>query len=274
MLSIVINYCSNESIFIRSLLKQCVNVQEHVYQSLTKEVKIIVSIGTRLYDMTPESMSHITELQQEFPSVYFVWYDVTEPCPSYPKNPLQQRPKAYWHNVARMEGFRYVLPSSWVLFLDADEIPQATHFADWIVNVLPHIRNDIALKLANYWYFRKPIYQATSYEDSAVLIHSTRIALTPESLMTDNERDGICVATQTPVVRNVVHPSDRKPMIHHYSWVRTPDQLLKKVQLWGHQQDENWEALLKQELEQPFSGTDFVHGYQYVEVPNFFVINC
>jgi hypothetical protein len=268
MLSIVINYCSNESIFIRPLLQQCTILQDRELK-----VKVIVSVGSHLYDMSPESQTHIMELQNEFPCVDFVWYQVTESCPMYPMNPLRQRPKAYWHNVARMKGYGHILPSSWILFLDADEIPDATLFGEWIDHVLPNVQQDVAMKLANYWYFRKPVYQATTYEDSPVLIHSSRIK-NQDALMTDNERDGIIVATNTPCVRCVVHPNGKKPMIHHFSWVRTHDQLIKKVQMWGHQNDENWETLVQREMAQPFSGKDFVHGYEYVEVPNFFVINC
>ncbi len=273
MLSIVINYCSNEAIFIRPLLQQCTKLQNNVDPEV--QIKVIVSIGSHLYDMSPESPSHIMDLQREFPSVHFVWYQVTEPCPAPPKNPLQQRPKAYWHNIARMEGFAHVRPSSWVLFLDADEIPDATLFGQWVSNILPTIPHDVALKLANYWYFRQPIYQATQFEDSPVLIHSTRIGNSlSESLMTDNERDGIIVATKTACVRNVVHHQTKLPMIHHFSWVRPHDQLIRKVKLWGHQNDADWEALIENELSQPFAGKDFVHGYSFTEVPNFFVIDC
>ena len=62
------------------------------------------------------------------------------------------------------------------------------------------------------------------------------------------------------------------PFVHHYSWVRTKEEMLKKVENWGHKHDKNWTSLIEEEFSRPFNGTDFVHGYSYNIVENKFNI--
>jgi hypothetical protein len=57
------------------------------------------------------------------------------------------------------------------------------------------------------------------------------------------------------------------------SWVRTKEQMLKKVNSWAHKSDKHWVSLIEQEFEYSFKGRDFVHNYQYNEVSNIFNIN-
>lgn len=264
-ISIIINYCSNESMFIVPLLKQCSYLEN-------ANTQVIVSIGTHMYDMTPEDTNMIQDLQEQFPNVIFVWYTVDQPCPPFPRNPLKQRPHAFWHNIARIAGWKQAT-NDWILFLDADEILDGKEFQEWMRDILPTLPIDYAYKLANYWYFREPIYQATTFEDSAVLIHRSRIA-TPydaHALMTDHERDGIIAATETKTIHHVCS-SSKLPMIHHFSWVRTKESMIKKVNLWGHKNDMDWVFLIEREFSGNFTGTDFVHGYKYIKVSNKFDI--
>jgi len=62
-------------------------------------------------------------------------------------------------------------------------------------------------------------------------------------------------------------------MIHHYSWVRTKEEMLKKVSNWGHARDKgDWKELVEMEYSRPFNGQDFLHNYQYIIVDNKFNI--
>ena len=58
----------------------------------------------------------------------------------------------------------------------------------------------------------------------------------------------------------------KKPMIHHYSWVRAKEALLRKATCWGHRDERNWKELIEIEFSRAFSGSDFVHGYSFIEV--------
>lgn len=261
-LAIVINYCSNDRVFIDALLRECKTVQAR---------QVIVSVGTHHFDMQPEDIRHIEDLARKHPWVRFILYPVVA-MEEY-ENPLTSRKVAYWHNIARIQGCKQLVPEiEWVLFLDADEIPEGERFRDWYMTSRPKNIQKI-YKLANYWYFRDPIFQATKFEDSVMLV--PRAACCYPILMHESERDGIPLMTGLECERDVVHPITSLPMFHHYSWVRTKDAMLKKVRTWAHKDDKNWEELIEAEFMKQFDvskDTDFVHGYSYVRVPNWFGI--
>jgi hypothetical protein len=62
------------------------------------------------------------------------------------------------------------------------------------------------------------------------------------------------------------------PMLHHFSWVRTKEEMFKKVKNWGHYRDRDWISCIEEEFTRPFNGKDFVHGYEYNTVDNIFNI--
>jgi hypothetical protein len=51
--------------------------------------------------------------------------------------------------------------------------------------------------------------------------------------------------------------------MHHYSWVRTKEEMLRKVKAWGHTNDKDWNTLIEEEFSREFNGKDFVHGYNF-----------
>jgi hypothetical protein len=255
ILTIVISYCSNERAFIHALLTQALQCAEHV----------IVTVGTHTYDFQPEDTNHIQHLAATYPNATFVYYPVSQEISR--TNPLQYRKDAFWHNVSRIAGWRSMPDETeWVLFLDADEIPHAPSFLQWYRNI--YLNKECAYKLANYWYFREPIFQATTFEDSVLLVHASKMSY--DRLMRDMERDGI--VEDLPCRRMQLSVATKLPMFHHFSWVRTKEDMIKKVSTWGHKTDRDWVAQIETEFSGPFSGTDFVHNYSYVTVPNMFNI--
>jgi hypothetical protein len=67
-------------------------------------------------------------------------------------------------------------------------------------------------------------------------------------------------------------PGWDRPLVHHYSWVRTREQMLRKVRAWGHNRDRDWEKLVAEHFARPESERigprfrDFIHGYSYETV--------
>ena len=169
----------------------------------------------------------------------------------------------YYHNLSRAIGTE-ISKGDWLLFVDGDEIVDDS-FKDWFENTAKY--TDITYWITCYWYFREPIYQSKSYEGCGLLIKKSKCNW---NVNTRAERQQFHVGT------NFIHGGynhillDGKPMIHHFSWVRTKDEMLKKVKNWGHKNDTNWEDLIEAEFSKPFSGTDFIHGYEYNIVENKF----
>jgi hypothetical protein len=122
------------------------------------------------------------------------------------------------------------------------------------------------MKLANYYYFREPVYQSLTFEDSVILVKKS--LLSEAMIMDFEDRNKPFLEIPEPKERMVFGP-ENKPMIHHYSWVRTKEEMLKKVKTWGHSEDRDWISLVEKEFQSEFSGTDFVHGYKYKTVKSF-----
>ncbi|MDE3045460.1 MAG: hypothetical protein KGJ02_02295 [Verrucomicrobiota bacterium] len=244
----IVNFCSNESRFIGTCLEQ----------ALLFAKQVIVPICDHFYDGTPENRELLEQLYKTYPQCIFIEYPF---IPSeIPRHIFKTvTPAHFWHSCSRLVGAAFLNDSiESVLFLDADEIPDGARFSEWLEASDYH--QHTVMKLANYWYFREPIYQALAWEDSIVLIHAR--ALSSDLLLRQEERDAMYNLLPGPKRRHVT-ASDGEPMFHHFSWVRTKEEMLKKVQSWGHRGDRDWTVLVEQEFANPFKGTDFIHGYKY-----------
>ena len=247
----IVNFSSNESRFIKSTLEQ----------ALTFSMQVIVPVCDHFFDGSEENRPLLEKIYAAFPECLFVEYPYLPK--KIPKKILKQVETAhFWHSLSRLVGFNFVdEEAESLLFLDADEIPDGKQFLEWL-NCSDYMHHT-ALKLSNYWYFRQPTHQALKFEDSIVL--AQKKALEWEILLHKEERDAIYNLLPNPKRRHVFGP-DGHPMFHHYSWVRTKEEMLKKVRAWGHRADRDWEALVQEEFNAPFRGTDFVHGYSYKSV--------
>ena len=253
MIGVIINYCSNEHMFIRHTLKECSKFSEHIF----------VSYGSHLYDGSPETLDET--LIQDFPRVKFIEYTVDIHTPHDKLEGVVRRPTAYWCNLARWQGVQAMpLNIQWMLFIDADEVPEGDRFKQWLDKT--DLDNNSLYKLANYWYFKEPTNQSQTWEDSVLMV--PRKHLTRSSVFHDDERDGILKVTQLKQNRLVVG-NDSAPMFHHYSWVRSRDGLIKKIKTWAHRDDifsgANAEAIVDH-IYRNDDVNDIVHNYKYNKV--------
>jgi hypothetical protein len=245
-ISALINFCSNDYPFLRECIAGVARFAE----------EIVISVCDHFFDGTPEDLPFLESIYREHPECSFVQF-------AYEKmNLYSHHGSDMWHNLGRLIGTSVALKESdYLLFLDTDEIVEEKKFIAWL-NSFPFYEYN-ALRLGCYWYFREPIYRAKSWEDTPLLVK--RGALDGESLMHPCEREGIFHLIQGKKQRKVLG-GDGEPMIHHYSWVRTEAQMLKKVKTWGQNWRRDWESLVREEFSHPFSGRDFVHGYEFTVV--------
>lgn len=254
----IVNFCTNETRFIQSCLEQ----------ALLFSKQVIVSVSTHFFDGTPENRPLLEEIYAAFPECHFVEY------PFVPnrirKNILKSvGAEHFWHCASRLVGMAQLQDEvETILFLDADEIPDGERFQEWLD--CSDYRHQTVLKLANYWYFREPIYRAEVLEDSVTFVQ--RKVVTADLLIHLDERCALYNSLPGPK-RRMVTGADGLPLFHHFSWVRTREEMLKKVKSWGHKKDRNWENLVIEEFSGPFKGTDFVHGYRFTSVPAPFQIS-
>jgi hypothetical protein len=253
MIGVVINYCSNEQMFIRHTLNEC--------SKFTKD--IIVSYGSQMYDGTPETFDET--LVKEYPHVRFLKYEVDLTLSPDKLEGVVRRPTAYWCNLARWQGIQAMpLHVEWILFIDADEVPEGTKFQTWLNNSSLDDRS--LYKLANYWYFKEPTNQSQTWEDSVLMV--PRKHITRAAVFHDDERDGIVKVTNLKQNR-MVHGVEGTPMFHHYSWVRTKEGLIKKIRTWAHRDDifngADAEAVVNY-IYRNDDVNDVVHNYTYNKV--------
>lgn len=254
----VINFCTNESRFLKASIEQA--------RLFARQ--IVIPVCDHFFDGTPEKAEELDLIYRSFPDCTFVQYP-------YMPEKIHRRvfkkisPAHFWHSLSRLLAMQYLDESiETVLFLDADEVVDGKRFRHWLDDSDYH--QHVVLKLANYWYFREPIYQAASWEDSIILVQKR--ALSAQLLLQESERDAIYEQLPGPKRRRVTD-FHGDPMFHHFSWVRTKEEMLKKVGSWGHKMDKNWAELVENEFAAPFRGTDFIHGYQYKTVSPVFDIS-
>lgn len=245
-MSVVINYTSNEKVFIKILLKECKKFSDD----------IVVSYGSHLFDGTPEN---IVDIELFFPEIVFVKYDI---------DILANKKISYYNNLARWTGIQKLKNDGWVFLLNASEIPDGYRVKDFLC--FTQLRNNLCYQLSTYWYFKKPIYEARTLDDSIILIKKKY--LTNDNIFHDDERYNIIKKSQC--FRQTMGLDDQ-PFMYDYSWVKNRKDLLYKIIYWC-ELNEYTNIDEEKMIEYIFKDdkvNDIVHGFTYDIVPNKFNIN-
>jgi hypothetical protein len=268
----IISYCTHDY----KWLKPCV---DHVSE-FSKEV--IVPICDHFFNGDKENDLLINNSIQENPNVKFIEFAY---CPELYENPKLQRlndpfapikymmdidPKEiwFWNQMARLIGFNQVADDiEYVLFLDADEIVDTIKFTEWLDKFPYQTFN--AMRFDSYFYFRDIKFRAIQTEDWNGITLVKKDALNEEAFF-KHSSERLNFINFVEGNRQVkVLGLDGQPMFHHYSWVRTKEEMLRKVNSWSHHKDRDWTSQVNQEFEREFNpNTDkcFVHDYNYIEV--------
>lgn len=249
-LTTIINYCSIDSRFIEKNIEQC---------SIFSDEIIISCFPIFLAERTPD-----VNLQTSLKNVLKnkkVKLLLNEPHPEYSPR--------YHHNLARINGWKLAKDTSdYILFLDADEIPEGILVKLFLQNYFNYYNNCDVIQFGCYYYFREPEFRSIEFSGCGALWKTQSI--TEEVLTTDKERWGYRHWDELKIPRLRFKEEvllKGTPLFHHYSWVRSKEEMIKKVKNWGHTLDKNWEALIEEEFSRPFNGTDF-YGKKYEIVNN------
>lgn len=242
--SVVVSYCSLDKKFMPALLNQLLIFSDD----------IIIVHYDKLLNGTPEDVSEVDNFCK------IDYNKIHSKCLPF----TADNSSRHFHNLARWEGARHI-KHDYILFLDADEIPEGEVFRQ-ILNADLLAEYD-AVDFNCYWYFRSAQYQAMQTEECGLLIKRSMIK---EKLMfTESERWSY---RNTPGIKYLPRARIDVPFMHHFSWARTREEMLTKVSAWGHMHDKDWTSLINEEFSRDFNGTDFVHRYSYNKVPDKFLI--
>lgn len=250
----IINYCSNEYQFLKPCLEQAACFSD----------QIIVVVCDHFFDGKEENLDELKKTFAEFTNCQFILYPYSQKLTKHPIYKKINSP-SFWHSLSRFIGFSFVKPTiDYIFFIDADEITDGKRVKEWLKAF--NYQDYNALRLLTYWYFRETKYQATTWEDGILLARKSQI--TPSALIQKGERLALFNSIASPKLTNVLS-QDEMPLSHHYSWVRSKEEMLRKVSSWGHTADRDWKKLVEQEFSHEFSGKDFVHGYAFKTVKPF-----
>lgn len=254
----VISFCTNDYRYLKSCIEGVARVSSQV----------IIPVCDHFFDGTLENLQLLEKIYAEFPDCTFIEF-AFDPQRLYGTliQRLLQSPDwgVHWHNTSRLISYYFLNQEiDYVLFCDVDELFEAEKLMLWAGEF--NVADYEALRFSTYWYFREACFQATTYPDGPLLVKKE--VLLPELLLNEDERMGIFQAIKGKKER-LVPGLDGKPMVHHYSWVRTKAEMLKKARSWAHHWERDWETLIEEEYAQEFQGKDFVRKYQYQKVEPF-----
>ena len=249
----VILSSSDDFMFLEAGIAQIAPIMRHV----------VIALGTKLWNGEAEDKNKCIEMKDKLGRLY-----TNVSCITYnvPDDKIQRladcvSDEMYWEGHARYLATRVkkIQQCDYVMYLDSDEVVDGSELLSWL-NTGVYLRYD-AMKLRNYWYWRDVKFRAKNYyEDSVVLAKLSACDI--RYLFHNMGRHGIYEMCKGSKARDLSGLNG--PMIHHYSWVRTHEQMLRKVANWGHRNDRiDWSQLVNDEFAREFNGTDFLKSLSY-----------
>jgi hypothetical protein len=251
----IVCFCTNDIRFFSKCIES----------SIPFSSQLIVPVCDHFYNGTAENYDLLEDLYSRFPFVTFVEfaYDPDQLYGTY-VNLTSEHPNwiHHWHNSSRLVAYYFLKEEiDYVCFWDVDEIIEPKAFINWL-NAFPY-REFTAFRFSSYWYFREAKYRANTSPDTALMVRKS--ALSPSLFFNSDERMGMFYSVEGKK-RRWIKGMDGQPMLHHYSWVRSKEELIHKVSSWGHHWERNWKELVDEEYSRDFNKKDFVRFYTYEEV--------
>lgn len=239
-LASVIHFCTNDLRFLRRCVEEAKKFSH----------RVIIPVCDHFFNGDPEDRQKLHWIYREFSDCTFIEfaYDfdrLYSPFPSIYSS--KDRGWAIsWHSTSRLIGELFTPPDcDYLLFLDTDEIADGDGMKKWF-ETKEHLAFS-AIRFGCYVYQRHNV-RAREYFTCALLVQ--RSALDPLLMLEGDERTGLF----EQISGNKCYKFDFSgaPFFHHYTWVRTKPECLKKADTWGHKYDGNWKSM----IERFFEGKD------------------
>jgi hypothetical protein len=254
MIATVINYCSHDYRFLSLCLREVESFS----------TQIVVPVCDHFFDGRVENRALLEHSYRENSNALFVEFAFDSENSYGIRSKMDKEDPDwihYWHSTSRYVGFYHLDPSvEYVLFLDVDEITESNRFLQWL-QTFPYQEFD-AIRFTNFFYFRESKYRAVKPGRTALMVK--RSSVEPEMILDPLERKGLFNSIVGKKIEDV-YGIDGLPLFHHYSWVKTKEELFSKIN-WGHHKDRDWKALLEAEFSRPFQGKDSIWNEEYEEV--------
>jgi hypothetical protein len=237
MISVIISYCNNDLKFLEKSLLQLKKITDDIFVSYSE-----YALNGELEDaQLLHTMKGICNK-----------YGATPCLIEY--NP--EKPPKYHHNL-----FRFVpvweTQYDYIMYLDCDEIIDGDLMKQYLE--IKDYENYDAVAFKSYWYFRQMNYRAHLTETAGCMTRKKFI--NHNYTFSERERWEFVHRPEMKWIDGVTF--NEQIMVHHYSWARSKEEMIKKVTTWAHRGDRDWISLIEEEFSRDFNGTDFVHQYKY-----------
>lgn len=181
----------------------------------------------------------------------------------------------YYESLARYKGL-HSSSTEHVIFLDGDELVDPVPFKKWLD--IGKYKKYRSMKLVQHAYFIKPTYRLRILQRGVVIANARWAKTVPfviggRWVMYWNNENKIS-RWMGKLRLNPYHSMYRgKPFIHHYTCVRSVDNMLTKVENWGHINDYggNWHEKVMKMFH--LSDNKQIGGLRYDVVENKFDID-
>lgn len=225
----VISYCTNDYRFLSTCIKEL--------RAISSE--IVVSVCDHFFDGTAEERELLHKSYSENRDVRFVEFAYGEPYGLYGSYCVGEEIwTRHWHNTSRYVGlFQLSDDIDYVLFVDVDEIAEGQRLAEWLEDA------DLVdlMLFSSFVYLGDESRRSPQSEHAHLLIK--RELIKPQMLFNSHERAGFFLDFDGEK-QAFIKGKDGLPMVHHYNWVRSKQELRKKVAAWGHKKERDWHKLL------------------------------
>ncbi len=266
-ISIIMPYCSNDYQFLRPNIKQLLKFTDNIY----------IIYSNRFWNGENENKGIIDKSIKENPEATFVRVEYQKKQPPIPEFFCRLIPKRcllrpvygprYFEGLIRWRGYKEAEKESpdYYFFLDVDEIVDGEAFLKWLKNGLNRKLN--AMIFNCYEYVRSPQYRSINWGKKGVLVKKRQIK--KKDFFTYRIRRRF-YQTSTPPKKEGILGLDGKPMIHHFSWIRSKKQFSKKVDITSiHGLTNRKERKIEMEFAKPLGKEDPIWGKNYVKVKPF-----
>ena len=253
----VINFCTNDYRYLKLCIEAVAPFSEEV----------IVPVCDHFFNGEKENRYLLNEAYKNNPKCRFIEYRFPEEKPYGSNPPITTKDvnyKHYMHSTSRYLGFtKSIKTTDYTLFIDVDEIVDTERFINWWNKVDDFSFN--ALRFYSYFYFRESQYRCKSYFSVNGILVKNSVIENPEIILAIGERLGLYLQIQQEPIPYILG-LDHKPLFHHYSWVRTKEELEKKVTTWGHAHESDWLDRIQEEYSSSFCMMDYVFYHRYEKV--------
>lgn len=256
----VIHYCTNEYRFIKKLVEEVKK-----FSSL-----IVIPVCDHFFNGEKENRALLDRTYQDFPECRFIEF-AFHPRRLYNRFLTGFTPKdpewgLLWHSTSRYLAAFFMPPEiEYILFIDGDEVIDGDRFSKWLDQNT--YRSFSALRFLCYIYACRSSFRTSKVFPSALMVRQKMLDLS--QMIQPDDRHGI-FASFPPAKMNALADDHGDPFIHHYSWVRTQEECIRKSETWGHRLDWDWRTIIDDLFENPNDPKMLDLNCSFVEAEPFF----